>query len=520
MEYTIDLLIINGNIATMDNSLPHADAIAVDKGRILAVGKTSELQVLYSSARKIINLQGRFLCPGFYDTHTHLIAISAKFEDVLLDKVKSPSEAIAKIKERVNSTPVGKWIFGEGWDESDWEEKRYLKLEELDAIAPKNPCFIRRICGHLAAVNTLALKELEIDFNDPDLPKDNTGKPSGIITDTLIDRLSDSSKLKKSQEDLNNAVKTACHYAHTLGVTSVTDNLSIYGLRAYQEAWKKGELKLRIYANIPRNTFENFLATGIKTGFGNEFLKIGGVKIFTDGSLGARTAALKEPYFDDPTAKGGFYIEKDVFYSTIEKAIENNWQTATHAIGDEAIDWVLEAFERIPDKEKVVKGRHRIEHAEFLLENQLQRAIKLGIILSMQPNFPGRWGQPGQLYEIRLGSERYKLLNNFRRILDEKTKVCFGSDNMPMSPIFGMYSVIAHPIENIRINAYEALYHFTLGAAFSSFEENIKGSIEKGKVADFVVLSKDLLKTSPEEINKIEVLMTIFNGEVVFEKAS
>jgi len=269
--------------------------------------------------------------------------------------------------------------------------------------------------------------------------------------------------------------------------------------------------------NIPLDSFDHYLEAGLKSGFGDEILKLGGVKIFTDGSLGARTAKLYKAYFDDSSTTGDFYIEKDVFQATIQKAIENNWQTVTHAIGDEAIDLVLDTFERINKPEIITAGRHRIEHAEYLLDEKLARANKLGIVLSMQPNFPGRWGRPGQLYEIRLGSEKYKLLNNFRKIIDSKAKLSFGSDNMPLSPLFGIWSVVTHPIDDIRITVEEAIYHYTMAAAYSSFEENIKGSLEVGKLADFVVLEKNLYQIEPDAVKDVQVLMTFLGGEIVYE---
>ncbi len=519
MHSEIDLLIINGNIVTQNSEQPQAEAIAVHRGNILAVGSSKNLKEKFPKVKRILDLDGKFLCPGFNDTHTHLLAISATFKDVMLDKVKSPKEALENIKQKVANTPHGNWIFGERWDESNWDDKRYLTLDELDAIAPKNPCYIRRVCGHLIAVNSLALKELGIAFDDPDLDIDPTSKkPLGTLGDALIDRIKDSPKLKKTQEELDKAIKTACDLANSLGVTSITDNLSVRSVKSYISAWKRNELTIRVYMNVPRLKFDNYINAGIKTGFGDAILRIGGVKIFTDGSLGARSAALKEPYFDDVSTKGGFYIEEKIFHETVQTAIDNDWQTAIHAIGDEAIDFVLKAFENINNPELIRKGRHRIEHAEYLMDEQLKRVNDLGLVLSMQPNFPGRWGQPGQLYETRLGPDRYKLLNRFRKIIDEKTKLCFGSDNMPLDPLLGIWSVVAHKIDAIRISAEEALYYFTLGAAYSSFEENIKGSIEPGKLADFVVLDKDILNIDPEEIKETKVLGTIFNGKLVYDK--
>jgi predicted amidohydrolase YtcJ len=515
----VDLILYNGYIKTMDEKNTIAEAIAIKNGLIINVGTTKDIVKKYTKSKKNVDLKGKFLCPGFNDTHTHLLSMSSAFQDVLLQDVTSPKEALKKIEERVKTSPKGKWIIGARWDESNWSEKRYLTLKELDEIAPENPCYIRRVCGHMAIANTLALKELEVPFDDPDLGVDSkTGQSLGIINVAIMDRITKWDKIEKTQEDFDNTIPYANEFAHSHGLTSVTDNLPIKCLKSYGKAWKNGELKLRVNMNIPRDSFDHYLETGIQSGFGDKTLRIGGVKIFTDGSLGARTAALNEPYFDDTSTSGVHYIEKELFFETIEKAVNNNWQTATHAIGDRAIEFVLEAFERLGKEELIKKGRHRIEHAEYLTENLLKRVNKLGIILSMQPNFPGRWGKPGQLYEIRLGSERYKLLNNFKTILTSKAKVCFGSDGMPMSPLFGIWSVVTHPLENIKITLDEALYHYTIGAAYSTFEENIKGSIEIGKLADLVVLEENLEQIDPDHIKNVKITMTIFNGEIVYTK--
>jgi len=415
--------------------------------------------------------------------------------------------------------PKGKWIFGHGWDESNWDDKRYLTLDELDEIAPDNPLYITRVCGHMSVTNSLGLKELEVSWDDPDLEKNpKTKKPTGVIASPLSHRVGSNPKLRKTTEDMIEAIPSANEMANSLGITSITDNLPIMCVKAYVLANRKKQLTIRVNMNIPMDSFAHYLESGLKSNFGDAFLKLGGVKIFTDGSLGARTARLNEAYFDDSSTKGDFYIEKEVLVETVQKAVENDWQTVIHAIGDEAIEMVLDTFENLDNVELVSKGRHRIEHAEYILDKNILRAKKLGIILSMQPNFPGRWGRPGQLYEIRLGSERYKLLNNFRKIIDSNSKLSFGSDGMPLGPIFGIWSVVAHPIENIRITIKEAIYYYTLGAAYSSFEEDIKGSLEVGKAADFVVLDKNLYQIDPDSIKDVQVLMTFFNGKLVYKK--
>ncbi|MBD3191333.1 MAG: amidohydrolase family protein [Candidatus Heimdallarchaeota archaeon] len=514
----IDLLVKNGNILTMNKDQPTAEALAVKDGKILSIGSNEQITNRYPHVEKVIDLAGKMVCPGFYDTHTHLLSYGVRSFDVSLTDVQSPQEAIQKIEQRAKKVSPGEWIFGFGWDETNWDEKRPITRQELDQIAPKNPTYIRRVCGHLAVLNSKALQELNIKWDDPDLELDSeTDEPTGIIKDAIIDRIADSKKLQRSQEEINEAVKPACYYANAVGVTSVADNLSISQVKAYITAWRKNELTVRVCMNIPKDHFAHYFNAGLKTGFGDDFLKIGGIKIFTDGSIGAWTAALNEPYYDDDSSLGEFYIEEEKFQALIKKAVKNDWQTATHAIGDRAIEFVLRAFEQIEDPERIKKERHRIEHAEFLLDDQLQRAKELGLILSMQPNFAGRWGRPQQLYELRLGSERYKLLNNFRKIIDANALMTFGSDNMPMDPLYGIWSVVTHPIDDIKISVPEALYHYTLGAAYSSFDEDIKGSLEPNKLADFVVLEHDILSIDPDEIKNTKVLMTFVNGKKVYD---
>ncbi|RLI67038.1 hypothetical protein DRO91_05340 [Candidatus Heimdallarchaeota archaeon] len=513
-----DLIVKKAKIVTMNKDQPEAEAFCVWGGRIVAIGSNETISKEFPKAKKVLELEGQFICPGFNDTHTHLLAYAVKLKDIHLESVQSIQEALELVEKRANETPKGAWLFGEGWDESNWKEKRYLTLKELDRVAPEHPCYIRRVCGHLVAVNTLALKELGISLNDPDLELDpETGKPTGILYDELINRLSKHPKLQRSQEAYIEAVKIACEYAHALGVTSVTDNLNLISFKAYQVAKRNGSLKLRIAMNIPQKHFPVFLDLGFRTGLGDEFLRLEGVKIFTDGSLGSRTAALSEEYFDSATT-GEMYITEAEYQDLLKKAMAHGWQTATHAIGDRAIEFILQAFERFNNAEAVRKGRHRIEHAEYLTDAQLARANKLGLILSMQPNFPGRWGKPGQLYEQRLGPERYKLLNNFNKIFKTNALVSFGSDNMPMSPLFGIWSIVTHPLEDIRVNLDEALYHYTLAGAYTTFEEDIKGSLEVGKVADFVILDKDLYSIKPETIKNVQVLATFINGELVYSK--
>ncbi|MCE7745239.1 MAG: amidohydrolase family protein, partial [Candidatus Heimdallarchaeota archaeon] len=243
MTNEIDLVVKNAFIVTMNKKQPQADALAVIDGKIIAIGSNSEITKEYSSAKKVLDLKGKFLCPGFNDTHTHLLSMASKSKDVSLDKVQSPKEALEKIEERVKETPKGKWVFGDRWDESNWEDKRYLTLTELDEIAPDNPLYIRRVCGHMAVVNSLGLKELEISWDEPDLEIDQeTKKPTGVIASPLSHRVADNPKLKKTQNDIDEAIPIANELANSLGITSITDNLPIMCVKSYISARNKNQL--------------------------------------------------------------------------------------------------------------------------------------------------------------------------------------------------------------------------------------------------------------------------------------
>jgi predicted amidohydrolase YtcJ len=260
---------------------------------------------------------------------------------------------------------------------------------------------------------------------------------------------------------------------------------------------------------------------GICTGFGDEFYRIGAVKIFIDGSMGARTAVLAEPYMDDPYTSGLFTLSSEELKKRVMKAHGYGMQITIHAIGDGGINEALDAYEEAIKKDGRVDHRHRIEHCEILNEEQIQRIKRLGIIPSMQPNFVGEWGWPGGMYDQRLGPARLKMSNPYRRLLDEGIRVAFGSDcgycpPWPMNPLYGLWAAMRHPIKGSSITLEEAVKGITLDAAYSSFEEGIKGSLETGKLADIIVLSRDLNKIDTDEIKNVKVDLTMIDGKIEY----
>ena len=321
-------------------------------------------------------------------------------------------------------------------------------------------------------------------------------------------------------------LQKACEIALSWGCTSIHElGTDAIGFSTYQTAIADGSLKVRAYvmprARATEKMIDGLEALGIRTGFGDKSLRIGSVKIYIDGSMGARTAVFFEPYTDDPSTTGLFTIQPEELRRRVVRAHKMGLQIAIHAIGDRGIEEALNAIEAALKEESRKDHRNRIEHCEVLTEDQIIRIKRLGIVASMQPNFAGEWGQPGGMYEQRIGPERLRRSNPYRRLLDEEIKVAFGSDcgycpPWPFNPIYGLWSAINHPIEESRITLEEAIKCYTLDAAYASFEEDLKGSIEPGKLADITILSEDLTSIPPERIGDVRVNLTMVDGRILW----
>ncbi|TEU10486.1 amidohydrolase, partial [Candidatus Bathyarchaeota archaeon] len=295
------------------------------------------------------------------------------------------------------------------------------------------------------------------------------------------------------------------------------------GFNPYQTAREEGSLRVRAYvmptARATEKMIDSLEDLGLKTGFGDDYLKVGPAKIYIDGSMGARTAGCYEPYTDDPNTSGLFAISPEELKTRVAKAHKAGLQVAIHSIGDRAIDESLNAIEAALEECPRDDHRHRIEHCEVLTGDRILRIRSLGVVPSMQPNFAGEWGQSGGMYEQRLGPERLRLSNPYRRLLDEGVKIAFGSDcgfcpPWPFNPLYGLWAAVCNPIEESRIALEEAVRCYTLDAAYASFEEDIKGSIEPGKLADIAILSEDITSIPPEKIRDVTVDLTMVGGRV------
>lgn len=523
---------INGKIFTVNPSQPYAEAVIIDNNKIVFVGSNKEAETKFDNNTKVFDLKGRLMIPGFIDNHVHFISGGFYLQGINLRDAKSTAEFKSIIKEYAEKNP-GKWITGGNWDHEAWENKNLPTKEMIDEVSPNTPVFVDRFDGHMALANSYALKLAGItkDTPSPDgglIVKDPvTGEPTGILKDNAM-TLIYSIVPPVDDEEYYNACLSALAEANRLGVTSVQDITYQRDLKTYQRIFKDNRLTCRIYTRLPIADYKNLSTSGVQFNFGNEFIKIGSLKAFSDGSLGSSTAWFFERYNQDTNTCG---LPMDIvtngeLHKWALDADKNKLQICIHAIGDRANSWVLDLVEDIEKTNPQWDRRFRIEHAQHLKKDDIERLAKLNVIASVQPYHcidDGVWA------EKRIGKERLSTTYPFKSLLDAGVKLCFGTDwtVAPLNPLLGIYAAVTRRtlddknpggwIPEQKISVEDAIKCYTINSAYASFEENIKGSIEVGKLADLVVLSEDILTIDPVKIKDTKVLITIFNGEVVYE---
>jgi hypothetical protein len=503
-----DLILHNGTVFTVDSKATEAQAVAVADGRIIAVGKDREIMALAAPKAKKIDLNGRFLLPGFVDAHTHLAKYGVLLSQIHLGEARSVEDVIRQLTAAVSKSPPGDWVVGYGWDETKWPIARYLTREDLDKASSTHPILASRVDRHMAAVNSVALKRLALPAGLHGI-EEMAGSATGVLKESAWDaarRL-----VEPEGAEAGALLDAATEEAASLGVTSVHNLDCANDLATYGAAENKS--RVRAYLMHGATQMEALTALGVTRGVGSEFLRLGGVKLYVDGSIGARTAAVRSDYDDAPGVRGELTHRSDELAEMFATCDRAGLQIAAHAIGDDGIEQALDAFDEAGVS---VEARHRLEHFEMAGPEQIRRAVSIGILLSMQPNFTGEWGQPGGMYERRVG-KRASTMNALRTALDEGATLAFGSDHMPFGPLYGLHWAVNAPFDCQRISVEEALQAYTIGGAFASFEEDSKGSIEPGKAADFVVLGKDP-RNEPKNIDAITVEMTVVAGAVTFKR--
>lgn len=422
------------------------------------------------------------IVPGFVDAHTHMWQYGLFISRPNLKETTSVKDALEFIESVVKSGAYRPPIIFEEFDQSSWEEARFLTRKELDGVTGPTPVILRRVCGHIAIANSAALKLLP-----PKTPGVN--KKTGLLLEEVPLRIN--VYFPPDFEDIKLAILRAQERMLSLGITSVHEFGDPIAFQAYEELASADLLKIRVYFNFYERDLDKIIQLGLKTGFGNNLLRIGGIKIFMDGSVGGKTAAFFTNY---PREKhnGKLLRSQEELEKLIITAQDRGIQLLVHAIGTRAIRTALLAF-----KNALAGGnylRHRIEHFEFPEEQDLKVASSMGILISAQPNFVTRWGGINGMYREFLGEERWRINNPFKKILDHGLRVAFGSDAMPPSPSYGIKGAVEHPVSEYSISFEKTIELYTKMGAFFSFEEDIKGKIEPGYIADFVVIDR----TSPD----------------------
>ncbi len=525
-----DFIVTNARIWTGNVEQPYAEAMALSKDKIVAVGKTDEISDLLVPGGKKIDAKGKLILPGFIDSHVHFIAGGYRLASVQLRDAKTPEEFIGRITDFAKSVPAGTWITGGDWDHENWGGE-LPTANWIDSVTPNNPVFVSRLDGHMALANTEALNLAKItsltkDVEGGEIIRDGSGKPTGILKDNAMN-LVYAVQPEDSDEMNQRALAAAMKYVAMQGVTSVHHMGGWGNLQTFKNAQKNGLLKTRIYASVPISSWQKLADYISQNGAGDEWLKVGGLKGFVDGSLGSHTAAFFEPYTDNPSQKGFFVNDYSDLFRWILNGDRNNLQAAIHAIGDSAISELIDIFEKVQNENGIRDRRFRIEHAQHIAPKDFARFEENKIVASMQPYHcidDGRWA------EKIIGPERIKTTYAFRTLLDNNVKLALGSDWFvaPPTPLEGIYAAVTRRtlddknprgwVAEQKISVEEALRAYTIDAAYASFDEEIKGSLEVGKLADFVILDQDIINIEPSKIRDVKVLLTVIGGEIVFEK--
>lgn len=538
----MDLIFINGIVYTMDENNTISEAVAVKDNKIFKVGTTEEILALKGDNSQIIDLEGKALVPGFNDSHMHLVNYGYSQTQADLIGVESVEEINRRVSQYIKDKKVekGTWVRGAGWNQDYFiGDKVFPTKYDLDKISLDHPIVVTRTCGHVAVVNSKALEVLgikkgtaQVEGGHFDL--DENGEPTGIFRENalaIVYNAIPNPGINEIKEMITNAIEQL----NKCGITSVgTDDFGALPgkdynkiIEAYLELKNEGLLNIRVYQQylIPEiDNLKGFLNKGYKTGWGDENFKIGPLKLLLDGSLGARTAVLNEPYTDNPSTSGILTATQEELDEIVDFAHNNGNQIAIHGIGDKAMYMAFESIEKTLNKNPKKDHRHGIVHAQITDEYLLNKFKDLEAIAYIQPIF---LDYDWKMVKSRIGEEREKTSYNWKTMVDMGTHIACGSDSPvdSFNVMYGIYEAVTRkdlkgnpeggwlPEQGLTVE--EALYGYTMGGAYASFEEDIKGSIEEGKLADMVVLSDNIFEIDPHKIKDVNVEMTIFNGKII-----
>jgi hypothetical protein len=526
----VTLAIVNARVWTGDARQPWAEAVAVREDRLVAVGSSAEVTRHTEAGTRVIDARGRMLVPGFNDSHLHFLDAGFRLASVQLRDARTPAEFIARIQAFAATVPPGTWITGGDWDHENWGGE-LPRRDWIDAVTPQHPVWVSRLDGHMGLANSAALRAAGVtaatrEVEGGTIVRGANGEPAGVLKDnamSLVSRVVPT----PSPEMSARALEAAMRHVAANGVTSVQHMGTWPELEVFERAHAAGKLRTRIYAAVPLDTWERLRDTVARRGRGDAWLRIGALKGFVDGSLGSHTAAFLEPFTDAPNDRGLLVNTPEDLYRWTSGADKAGLHVLVHAIGDRAIRLQLDIFQRVVAENGPKDRRFRVEHAQHISPMDLPRFAAQGIIASMQPYHAiddGRWA------DKVIGPERAKTTYAFRSLRDTGARLAFGSDWFvaPPTPLEGIYAAVtrrtlddAHPggwVPEQRIGVEDALRAYTLGGAYASFEEQDKGTLEVGKLADFALLERDLTQVPAEQLRDVKVILTVVGGQVVFER--
>src|SRR3989449_7740995 len=511
------MLFINGRIYTLEPSSPLAEALAVRNGRIAAVGRTADLRDAFPKLRPV-DLGGRAVVPGFVDSHIHLPSCGINLERVDLTGARSLAEAVGLVAAAVRRARPGTWVRGRGWNKNAWPEQRFPSKDDLDPISPEHPVALSSRDGHLVWVNSAALRLARVDWTTPNPPRgeisrDSRGQPSGLIKEEAK-QLIWNAMPPVDDEALERGILAAAEAMHRLGIVGVHSFVGTEAYEgapsfaAYQRLHARGALKLRVWITLPVHALDHAVRAGLRTGFGNEWLRVGPVKIFADGTLGSQTASMLEP-FDGQTGNTGIAVyTREELADLVARAVGGGFWCAIHAIGDRANRWVLDAYEAHAGASARLGARHRLEHVQLLHPDDLPRLARLRVVASMQPIHATSDRDIAERYWGRRNQYAYA----WRALLGCGTALAFGSDAPVETPdvLQGVYAAVTrrrasepggvswHPQEALTVD--EALRAYSVGAAYASGREDSGGTLAGGEPADFSILRHDVMRAAPEKL--------------------
>ena len=529
-----DLIITNAKVWTVDKTHPTAQAVAVLGDRIVALGSNADIDAWRGASTRVIDAAGKLLLPGFNDAHVHFVSGGLQLDSVQLNDATSAAEFARRIGEQAKKTAKGEWIVGGGWDETKWDPAKLPTKELIDAVTPDTPVFVSRYDGHMSLANSVALRLAGLTAQTQDPPggvivRDPQHNPTGALKDAATDYVYKVIPPLSHEKRLH-AVKRALAHAASVGVTSVQDmNPEYDDVAVYSELLRRGELTTRIYAAPLIAQVDDQAKLGIGHAFGGPYLRIGALKGYADGSLGSATAYFFESFTDQPNNHGLLSDEMQplsLMRDRMMKADAAGLQICTHAIGDQGISMILDLYAELAKTHGDADRRFRIEHAQHMAAKDFDRFAQLRVIASVQPYHAiddGRWA------EKRIGHDRATRTYAFRTFLDHGVHLALGTDwdVAPLNPMLTVYAAVTRAtldgknpkgwFPEQKLTVPETIEAYTMGSAYAEFQENEKGSITPGKLADMVLLGGDIFSIDPTQIRGVKVLKTIVDGKVVWD---